>query len=264
MLDHIHKFIVEKKFGATIVPECSFCKQDKKLSNSHIIPRFSVKKLGTKIRSSDHPKLPVQDTFKHPMLCKNCESYFNTNWEQPFHQNFFKPFLTNPNKRLSYGSWMLKFATSLSWRIAVHTDLISPIDLENSMKAKLDEAISTWWRFLQDELDNPGSFEQHFFPLKQAIKPVNISELSHRFIMEPQGKGVYITENEALVQAKLGDLLFIGIIQTKSWPNQRKSRLSAKSGYIKTGRYDLPPLIQATLKNAIDDALDIINTLSEE
>ncbi len=250
-------------------PTCKFCKQEKNLSNSHYVPRFVVKQLGNQFRLTDRPNLKVQDAFKYPLLCADCEKYFNTEWEQPFQHHFFNPYYNNePIKRYKYGSWMLKFVTSLTWRIAIyHSEVISK-DNSSRLDEKVQNAVNVWESFLKDETEHPSSFEQHLFPLDILLTNVDdISDLTKDLMWGIVGCGIYDFGKETYVQAKLGKLCFIGIVESDGWANQRKTRLSVKEGYIEPSTYSidsLPRHIINGLTRSLEEGLSISENLSEK
>lgn len=97
---------------------CALCAESSDLQQSHIIPKFVFKWLRETsathhFRFSQKPNLRVQDGLKPRMLCQKCEQLFSS-WENEFSKNCFVPLNSGNNRKISYGPWMLKFATSVS------------------------------------------------------------------------------------------------------------------------------------------------------
>ena len=100
---------------------CALCGESSDLRASHVVPSFVFQWLrGTSatghIRLSDTPNLRVQDGWKPRMLCGKCEQRFGV-WEKAFAEECFGPIVNGTTNRIRYQSWMLKFATSVSWRV---------------------------------------------------------------------------------------------------------------------------------------------------
>ena len=104
----------------TIVGDCSFCAKNGELRDSHVLPAFVYrwlrKRSGTgHIRHTENPNRRVQDGLKLPWLCALCEAKFSQ-YETAFATKLFHPW----NKgvvRINYTDWLLKFCTSVSWRV---------------------------------------------------------------------------------------------------------------------------------------------------
>jgi hypothetical protein len=70
---------------------CAFCQQEKKLSRSHAIPNSyfrSAKSNGqaVKYKTDNSPNSVTQASGDCPMLCAECESHFNVNFDIPLQQ----------------------------------------------------------------------------------------------------------------------------------------------------------------------------------
>ncbi|MDN8660426.1 hypothetical protein Q0N58_14845, partial [Staphylococcus aureus] len=65
-------------------------------------------------------------------------------------------------RRVDYDDWLIRFCTSISWRILRHGMDQQHLDhLSETQRAASREAEVTWRRFLLGELPHPGRFEQN-------------------------------------------------------------------------------------------------------
>jgi hypothetical protein len=113
---------------------CKLCRNNQAISGSHIISQFvsewikEAPHAGGGLIYLNNPNPRQQDTTKMPLLCQICEERFAA-WENCFKQEVFLPFNSKrkPGRDSSlkrrqgfaYSDWLLYFATSLTWRIAV-------------------------------------------------------------------------------------------------------------------------------------------------
>ena len=113
--------MLQSDLSKLVFKQCALCASTSELQASHIIPGFVFDWLRDTsatghFRSSQIPDLRVQDGLKPRMLCKSCEQLFST-WEKAFAEKCFVPLNSGNVRDVRYGPWMLKFATSVSWRV---------------------------------------------------------------------------------------------------------------------------------------------------
>jgi len=102
---------------------CALCLTLTDLRDSHIVPKFVNRWLKAssptkQFRNSGNPNKAEQDGPHRPLLCGGCEARFSA-WEQPFADKLFKPHLDKRETKFTYEGWLLRFATSLLWRVAI-------------------------------------------------------------------------------------------------------------------------------------------------
>ena len=159
--------IIRPDFGLT---SCALCGQESPLRSSHIVPRFVFEWLketsGTgHIRFAENVNLRVQDGWKPKLLCATCEQMFGQ-WEKMFAERVFVPFNRGDADRFRYGTWMLRFAVSVSWRVLTAFKFMDGLkDFPPAIISAADAALSQWKEFLLDVKPNPGRFEQHILPV---------------------------------------------------------------------------------------------------
>src|SRR5260370_38660106 len=99
---------------------CRLCGETKELQESHILPglvyRWIKETSATGyLRFGQQPNLRVQDGLKLHLLCDDCEQRFNQ-WETQFANQIFHSMTQRKAGRASYGTWLLLFCASVSWR----------------------------------------------------------------------------------------------------------------------------------------------------
>ncbi|MDA2911390.1 hypothetical protein MYX04_10715, partial [Nitrospiraceae bacterium AH_259_D15_M11_P09] len=156
-----------KRFSKEIgFSNCALCANSADLRQSHIIPSFVFEWLVNTsatgfMRFGEAPNLRVQDGWKPKMLCGDCEQNFAL-LEKRFADNCFYPIVNGEKSQIHYGTWMLTFATSVSWRVLRSFKAIGGLDgFPQNILDAADDALSTWKAFLFDEEPHPGRHEQH-------------------------------------------------------------------------------------------------------
>jgi hypothetical protein len=104
-----------------VLGTCALCKTENvELRESHLIPKLVYKRMksmpNTRFRNLYQIKDIYQDGEKMPMLCHDCEQFFNK-FETPYTNKILEPYLNEkPQKRLS-DDIVNNFINSMSWRI---------------------------------------------------------------------------------------------------------------------------------------------------
>lgn len=223
--------------------KCALCEYKEELMQSHIIPKFifshqkNTSATGF-LRSNEYVNRRSQDGFKLYMLCRNCEGLMNK-WETLFANEIFYPQCNCCSSKLEYGPWMLKFATSVSWRaLTWHKKKAAENNVSGRGTAsQIDQALLAWKCFMLNETPNPGKYEQHMLPMDRLDAATNCSELPtniNRFLT----RGAYInlvTDEKSrplFIFSKMARFFllgFIGIERPRQW---RGTKLHVKNGHI--------------------------------
>lgn len=100
--------------------KCILCLQDPPIENSHIVPKFVIKRLkeGSPLQTLVHSNMlnrVFQDGWKEDYLCNGCEQRFSC-LEHWFCQNVYDPFLAGAQLSLKYGNELGLFICSLGFR----------------------------------------------------------------------------------------------------------------------------------------------------
>lgn len=226
---------------------CALCGEQSVLQASHIIPRFVFewqrKTSATgHIRSSQNPNLRVQDGPKPRMLCSSCEQLFSS-WEKKFSEECFVRLNNGTVNNVPYGPWMLKFSTSVSWRIL---RLFSAIDclagFPEHIKTSIDSALHTWSQFLLGDKSNPGPHQQHMFMIGDVDNTsyVDTPHNINRYLSRAVEIHVDHTEDSAITYAKMGRFILFGFIVMNCPRRWKGTKLHVQHGQFGIHDIELP------------------------
>ena len=230
-----------------VFKQCALCASASELQASHIIPGFVFDWLRDTsatghFRSSQIPDLRVQDGLKPRMLCKNCEQLFST-WEKAFAETCFVPLNSGNARDVRYGPWMLKFATSVSWRVlrvfAANDGLAG---FPEHIMTEVDDTLREWSLFLLGDRPHPGRHEQHMFVAdivehaSVANAPPNIS----RYLARAIDPYVAHTQDSAITYAKMGRFVLFGFIAFKHPRRWNGTKLHVRHGVFGQRNIELP------------------------
>ena len=230
-----------------VFKQCALCASASELQASHIIPGFVFNWLRDTsatghFRSSQIPDLRVQDGLKPRMLCKNCEQLFST-WEKAFAEKCFVPLNSGNARDVRYGPWMLKFATSVSWRVlrlfAANDGLAG---FPEHIMTEVDDTLREWSLFLLGDRPHPGHHEQHMFVAdivehaSVANAPPNIS----RYLTRAIDPYVAHTQDSAITYAKMGRFVLFGFIAFKHPRRWNGTKLHVRHGLFGQRDIELP------------------------
>jgi hypothetical protein len=261
---------------ATKPPPCKLCGEPAKLRGSHILPAFVFRWLKETsatghFRFGGNPNRRVQDGWKEQWLCDTCENDRLGRNETAFATRLFYPSIENTNVRVSYQHWLLKFCTSLSWRVLrLLRDMPDALRHLNSTQTALaDMALHRWAEFLLDRVPHPGIFEQHLIRcgddfLASIIRshselPVNLSRYMHRAV---EMDVVTIGEKSGYSYAKIGPIIVFGLVGRPEgeW---RGAKVHVKDGLIKPSVITLPIEVLEHIKNRAVRHREIYESISE-
>jgi hypothetical protein len=148
-----------------VIGICALCHNEAELRQSHIVPSFFgayLKETSATghIRGAETPNLRVQDLLKKELLCDSCEGRFAV-WEKAYKENAFQIVQDDGFTQLEYGSWLLPFLVSLSWRVLVTEKEGLAADYPQFF-AIVERTLENWRLFLLGNRKQPGS-EHHLF-----------------------------------------------------------------------------------------------------
>ena len=230
--------------------QCALCAESTELQASHVIPSFVFnwfKKTSATghFRSADNPNLRVQDGLKPRMLCKECEQLF-ASWEKNFSEKCFVPLNSGSACNVSYGPWMLKFATSVSFRVLrYYHDSGHLAECNDYIKARINHALSEWPRFLLGETPHPGRHEQHMF-LGDVIECTSIANLPpniNRYLARTIDCHVSFTSDEAITYAKMGKFVLFGFVEMKHPRGWKGTKLHVRNGSFGQRDVEMPDFV---------------------
>lgn len=203
--------------------------------------------------------------MKRPWLCRECEDRLNS-VETPFANEIFRPLIADSGARVPYGSWMLKFCVSLSWRVLLRVkeeghDIEHYSDIQ---KQAIDEALSVWAKVLLEDLPHPGQYEQHFVPItgiadfSGSPPPRNIN----RYLMRAVAMDLAGGETTLLVLTKLGPFLVIGMLAKRSNEEWQGTKVRVRGGMIQPQTYTLPYALWEYLTEKAEEVAQINRSMS--
>ncbi|MCP3956071.1 MAG: hypothetical protein GY697_28230 [Desulfobacterales bacterium] len=225
---------------------CALCCENRELKESHIVPAFVwrwMKETSVTgfLRHGEAPNLRKQDGYKLFLLCSDCEQRFGL-WENQFSRNVFIPF-NKRSKLNSYGPWLLKFSTSISWRVLTFFKRELDSDHCNSnIQLEADEALETWKQFLLDDRPHPDKFQQHMLPvgLISNNNDPKMPENINRYIQRSVDIDLACSKKEAFIYVKMGSIFLIGFINMLH-PNQwRDTKIHIKRGSLQKKHLTIP------------------------
>jgi hypothetical protein len=226
--------------------ECRLCQAYGQLRLSHIIPKFVFRfqrdRSVSAIRSHLKPDRPVQDSRKIYFLCDGCEQRLSL-WETAFKREVYDPYHAGSLDFLRYGPWLLKFATSLSWR-ALRATIEAGDATPPEIKLAAPTAEETWRDFLLNKREQPGDFPQYLFPLDSLANtpdtsvPINFAFYIHRVAAagiwhDPHRRSLFTF-------SMLCSIAIIGVISRRS-AHSWGERLHVRGGVLKVNGRIPPP-----------------------
>ncbi len=250
---------------------CRLCGQERDLQESHVIPSFVYKWLketsGTGfLRFGMEPNKRVQDGYKFYWLCKECEGCFNE-WETAFANQMFHPMNNGTVEHVSYDTWLLKFCTSVSWRVLnlfLEGNVIS--NFPENLQACALRTQDVWRNYLLDNSQNPSKNEQHFLPLDTIESfthhsmPTNIN----RYILRSVDIDAVCGGESAFVYSKLGKFIIVGFIEMPYRNQWVGTKVHVKHGVVGPSSYTLPVQFWDYLTSKAEKADNIRGKISEK
>lgn len=251
---------------------CALCGADGGIRESHIIPAFVWRWMRETsatghFRLGESPNLRAQDGFTTPLLCEDCEKRFSV-WEKAFSEQVFVPVQQGSNEEIPYDRWLLLFAVSVSWRVAVYLYRLEGFsDFPDEELAYAKKALDRWAKFLLGQSETPGEFEQHLIVLDAIDRsttpdlPANISRYLRRAIEIDVAHAV----TQSIVYTKMMRLLVVGFIhmpRPRRWIN---TKVNLKRGTIGGPRnYEVPGNFGDFLMQKAREAQELHGKLSDK
>ena len=229
---------------------CPLCRRSSDLQSSHIIPSFVFQWLRDSsatghIRFSGAPNVRVQDGWKPKMLCSSCEQRFAA-WEKSFAEKCFAPILNGTANHIRYRSWMLKFATSVSWRVLQAFIAIDGLaDFPAHLVSTANAALNVWGEFLLEQRPHPTHHEQHLF-LVDTIESTTVADTPaniNRYLLRAVEVYVAYTPSSAITYAKMGRFVLFGFIKMPHPRRWKGTKLNANEGTFGVMDIELPSSI---------------------
>lgn len=207
---------------------CALCLNKAELRQSHIVPSFFgayLKETSATghIRGAETPNLRVQDLLRKELLCDSCEGRFAV-WEKAYKENAFQNVQDDGFTQLDYGSWLLPFLVSLSWRVLV-TEKEGLAEDYPQFSAIVERTLENWRLFLLGNRRQPGS-EHHLFIFAgiPETMPVESHEKSLHYMLRAVDATAAVGSRTLFIYTKaLRSLVFSPILPASpsGWMNTR-------------------------------------------
>lgn len=248
--------------------DCLLCNRPSKLELSHIVPAFVFRWLRESsgnghLRTNREPNLRVQDGPKEHWLCGSCEDNFGRS-ETAFANQIFYPYLRGPQARLAYGSWLLHFCTSVSWRtLRYHMSQKAADKFSDSHGSNIARAEETWRKYLLGQLPHPGEFRQHLLPMDQIEDTsADLSPNINRYLMRAVQIDLCGSDKTLFTFTKLGRFMVLGFV---SEPNPNRwvgARVNANRGTVEPRTYKLPHAFLGYINDKANSMGEVTKELS--
>lgn len=225
---------------------CRLCAANTKLRLSHIVPAFVYRWLKESsgnghIRSTSEPNRRIQDGPQEHWLCTECEDRFNR-VETSFATQVFHPYLAASGGRFRYGSWLLPFCTSVSWRVLMYLlEKGAAKEMSASAQDRIVKAEAAWREFLLGKTPHPGVYRQHLLPLDQIESatggmPSNVN----RYLMRAIDLDLCHGGETVFVYSKLGRFIILGFVHEPNPGQWVGAKVNANEGVVEPRSYSLP------------------------
>ncbi|MCI0561170.1 MAG: hypothetical protein MN733_22010 [Nitrososphaera sp.] len=218
------------------------------------------------MRISHTPNLRVQDGTKRELLCWDCEQLF-AGWEKTFADTIFYPYQKESSVPLRYTQFLLKFATSLSWRVLLHH--IEEAQLDHYTAEQLAQATTvgeTWREFLRGDRDNPACYEQHVLPLDliESYETGRIPPGINFYFMCTVDFDCVAGKNSAFVFTKIPGFVFIGFLIRPARKDWSGTKINLKTGVFKPGCFTIPKGLWEYFSERSSEVLKVHDQISEK
>ena len=252
---------------------CKLCGKEENLQLSHIIPKFvfswQKETAASPIRTSQKPNVRAQDGLKIYLLCASCENLFSK-WENEFSKKVFHPLQKEQQEKrfLQYGTWCLKFAVSISWRVLVYGKEKGLGDISSEQIEKVDEALETWKNFLLSDCKSPAPYDQHLIPLGMVSGSSNIelSSFINRYFSRAIDLDIAHSTNRLFTYVKMGKIMLFGLVHENHRQHWKNGKIWKSQGVIGTGnvKYVLPTGLDQYISARAEKTANISQSLSQK
>lgn len=223
------------------MPVCVLCLKDKELADSHVIPSFIIKWLKRTsltgfVRDPMNGNRRIQDGYKQPLLCFDCEEIISR-YENSFNQKLFKPFTENYLEKngkikqdgfLQYGEWLNKFIISILWRsFKTNMYVDYPGDLSRGRIDRVDSLLKRWRKYLLGESEYYGNITNYLLFLRNIHEgtgslPEDISPRIIHYLMRTIDGSLIVGPEVFIGMTKLGPIMVMTAIHPEKidgYPN---------------------------------------------
>ena len=249
---------------------CRLCRIKPPVEGSHIIPKFVIRWFKNTsstgyLRLGGNVNLPQQDGIKEKFLCEDCEETFSV-WEKQFSEQIFIPLHKDETKTFYYGDWLVRFLTSLSWRVLLFNLEKELIVLPPQHRQKAEAVLETWRTYLLGEHQQLGDYHQHLVLLGSPTEVrgtlAKTPYLTRYFVRAIDMMPIF-NDKELLVCTKMCRILAVGFVTVEQWECWEGTYVSATGGSINSSRnITIPKDLGEFLVNRANQAFKQLATMS--
>jgi hypothetical protein len=205
---------------------CKLCHKAEAIRESHIVPKFVGKWIKATspthgLRNSAQPDQRRENLTKLPLLCEACEIRFSWS-EKRFAEGVFFAFNREGRHSFAYSNWLLYFAVSLSWRVAV-TQGVDRLNHVSNRYIQLDTAVAEWAAYLLSKPSQAQRYSYHLFfdSMAPCVEHVG-AYYDGRYALNTTSWWIPSTEFEFGIYVKLPGMTFFTSISPENpagWTN---------------------------------------------
>ena len=148
----------------------------------------------------------------------------------------YQPWVSRAVQRVEYGTWMLPFIVSISWRALTWCIQSAGDSISHTERLVVQPALERWRSYLLGAIDNVDPFEQHamLFDLVEATSGIaGLPPNLNRFLTRGTHINIAILEpHPAFIYVKMGKLQSIGFFGHPISRHFGSTRLDARSGTL--------------------------------
>lgn len=210
-----------------------------------MLPAFALRWLKESgsgfLRLGEEPNRRVQDGAKRNWLCRSCEETLNRS-ETRFATTVFHPYSAESGRKIRYGSWMMHFCTSLSWRVAnFYLEEGGIQDWGEDALRRIAVAKEAWRRVLLSQEGHAGNHQQHLIPLDAiARSTMGLPPNANRYFMRAIDMDVCCGGEAIFTYAKIGRFVVIGFVHEPNVSHWKGSKINANQGIVEPREFTLP------------------------
>ena len=251
---------------------CALCENEECVEQSHIVPAFAYRHLkrispNGHIRGTEMPNRRVNDGAKTLFLGPNCEDRFSK-WEREFASNVFHPVQDGElsNRTLAYGTWLAKFAVSVTWRCLAHRRAIegASLQLPFGHETLVNSTLRMWQQFLLGERADVGHHRHHMIFLDDPIslpRHLNPFDLSN-YLQRGIDSNTIHAPDEAYVIVKMCKVMIVGTIFTRKPSAWQRTQIQVAGGAYNPGDFQVSGCVFTFFETALREIAECRERIS--